>query len=1060
MNASVSSFYQTGNYPSFDALSHHLTKAQSFEGLALRLPFPQLLCRAQTPLIKLEADTLTPDNSFFQPLQSLIQQLNQQIKAEPPSKQVKTLQKIEAAYQAFITEVCQSSNEKRTQLLEVSTSFIHQLIQHNQIASLRVLIEQKKTVHEAQGIEQMVSLLLLAGEEPASGSDSSDLEGIYYKRFEEAYHQGEGFEQLFYLQKMSALYLKKGQLIVAANILNNALALANRLSFPETYQDSLLIKLEQIEARYIKELFGVTSEQQHYLKKQRQNLQEIRQSVQEKLKAGILITQIQKELTKSLQNILVKLIEESFNVIKEKPPTTFAIIGLGSMSREEMAPYSDVELAILIQESTESNKEFFRKFSKVLNLKIVNLGESKYDLVRSYRIGDCILQAESLTPHGFSLDSGGLSPLGKTGVYELIGTSHELVQFQTAEWTTKHEGEVILVNALTTCRLITGDIQLLMAYEKELDSFLNTKPNFFKKRIRETKALELLKGHLAEFQPFLGEDRLNLRAFDAKKDFYRPIQMMFGALSLYYRLRCKNTLDILLELTQRRIMSNEMAQKLHATLSQILLFRFNTQMFYQNAKETLYYSKTENNPEGVGLYQVKDQDAKSVLEIFRVLIPMYKLFKAFVDGKTDVFSHRSYYDTNIGKLDLDAEFESDIKVTESSCIQQAALNPNDTTALNNLQTIKLALGKVQETLKHNLDCLVILKNKHGNHLHDDIVSALNNIGTAYQDMGDFRKAVEYHEKSLTMCKELYAEKITFTEICILGNLGKAHRALGKTQIAISFNEQSLNKSLQYFDNKPHTMIVSILDTLGDAYNDLGNVQKAIIFYKKSLAMQKELNSNSQIARRALAITLNNLGNVYLNLRRFAEALDYYQQSLSINKQIFGDTPHPTSAVILSNLGVIYRNLEQVPKAIESHMQSLAMKRKLYGNKDHPDIADTLCNLGVAYTDIKDPKTAISYLDQSLTMMKKCYGESHLAISDVLSAIAMVFYTFGHLPEARKYFEESFQMLKDLYGDAPHPAKADVLSNLGTVYFDLGLVDQSMKAYMLSGQILQKLQIKD
>lgn len=126
------------------------------------------------------------------------------------------------------------------------------------------------------------------------------------------------------------------------------------------------------------------------------------------------------------------------------PPVKWACIGMGSMARDEMCPYSDVEYAFLIEKETDGALTYFRTLSELLEIRIINIGETRFPHFRA-NIWKQALQA-SPTPGGFRLDSGGNTPLGKPGFYELINTPEELAQFQSEKWM---DADILLLRTLS-----------------------------------------------------------------------------------------------------------------------------------------------------------------------------------------------------------------------------------------------------------------------------------------------------------------------------------------------------------------------------------------------------------------------------------------------------------------------------------------------------------------------------------------------------------------------------------------------------------------------------------
>ena len=67
---------------------------------------------------------------------------------------------------------------------------------------------------------------------------------------------------------------------------------------------------------------------------------------------------------------------------------------------------------------------YFRNLSQLIELKIINLGETAYPVFRG----------GSPTVNGYCLDRGGNTPFGQTGLYELIGNTNRIANFTSTHW--------------------------------------------------------------------------------------------------------------------------------------------------------------------------------------------------------------------------------------------------------------------------------------------------------------------------------------------------------------------------------------------------------------------------------------------------------------------------------------------------------------------------------------------------------------------------------------------------------------------------------------------------
>ena len=495
--------------------------------------------------------------------------------------------------------------------------------------------------------------------EKAPFSEIRDFEGEYYTQFEKAYENGEVKEQIFYLEQLGEFFLKKRDYTNAAHLFNQALAATQRYGFDVSEQERLLVKLEYIEVAFLQELGADNiTINTGYLKIYRNHLQEIRVQIQEIVDEKKDQEVIQKQATKFFQILLADLIKNSISLLQETPPTSYAIIGFGSMAREEMCPYSDVEFGILIQEDILKNREYFRKLSRFLELRMINLGESSYQIVRPKKVEGHAIEGQSLTPHGFSFDTGGIAPLGKQGVYELIGSPDHFASFQKLEWIKTNDGEITLVNALLQGNFVFGDESLVKKYNVLLDKVLSEEEEISHQKGCQIFAKNLIRGHLKEFEPWLNSKRIDLRAFDVKRDLYRPIQMMIGALSLYYEIEGNNTLKNIAKLEEKGVFGKEGAQNLTKVFSIALQWRTQAHFFYGCEKEIFYHLENDENYKNTDLLSFSRNQTEILLELYQILIPFNKGIKEFIEGDSrygqvfppediKILSSKSFYDETV-----------------------------------------------------------------------------------------------------------------------------------------------------------------------------------------------------------------------------------------------------------------------------------------------------------------------------------------------------------------------------------------------------------------------------
>ena len=144
------------------------------------------------------------------------------------------------------------------------------------------------------------------------------------------------------------------------------------------------------------------------------------------------IERIQEKLSKSYINIM-KYVSKTCLKILGKQKCQFALVGMGSLARKEVTPYSDFECFILLEEEVqflpkyEEIVENFRWFAVIFQIILISLGETILpavaipclnDFFELYKKRDGDWFYDDKTPKGISFDGfmphASKTPLGES----------------------------------------------------------------------------------------------------------------------------------------------------------------------------------------------------------------------------------------------------------------------------------------------------------------------------------------------------------------------------------------------------------------------------------------------------------------------------------------------------------------------------------------------------------------------------------------------------------------------------------------------------------------------
>lgn len=83
------------------------------------------------------------------------------------------------------------------------------------------------------------------------------------------------------------------------------------------------------------------------------------------------IRELCERISSRVKQFLSRVINQCVQVLGD-PPCDYQVVVLGSLARDEMTPYSDLEWAILISSEEEKCKVFFRSLTNLVHLQVSN----------------------------------------------------------------------------------------------------------------------------------------------------------------------------------------------------------------------------------------------------------------------------------------------------------------------------------------------------------------------------------------------------------------------------------------------------------------------------------------------------------------------------------------------------------------------------------------------------------------------------------------------------------------------------------------------------------------
>ncbi|MBA8667813.1 tetratricopeptide repeat protein [Holosporaceae bacterium 'Namur'] len=713
-----------------------------------------------------------------------------------------------------------------------------------------------------------------------------------------------------------------------------------------------------------------------------------------------------KEITKDLSSILSDILRDSLRIIGN-PPCQYSVVGLGSMSREEMSPYSDIEFAILVEKKDKKIEEYFIKLSKLIELKVISLGETRFPIL--------LKGIKSITNDGFCLDTGGNTPLGKQ---ELIGTVEELTAYQNP---IRFKEDLILSNILRNVCLIQGNKKLFTRYvETTQKVLLSTTTETWlewlmkKDKVCMEQALYLMSGDMIEFTVNLGKKRVT-DSFNVKKELYRLPNNFIGYLSLYFGIEKQNSWDRLDVLLQQKIITKEAYKNISRLLEFATKMRIRTHLFYKQEREDLHHKKMIQEDVINGIYEMDNKEIKELEKSYNILIPIEKVLGEFVanSGKLD-FRNKSFIEEGLYVQGRIAEKNLNYTLAKELYIKALNLNPSDITLLKSIANMLYNLGECEEARIYYEQALVIVEKKHGQQ-HPYYADFLSNFATILSTLGlgggivntfsnveTQQKTLGYYSQTLTIIEDTYGEKHPEYAI-VLNNMGSIFQAQNQYDKALDCFKQALIIIKKAY-GKEHPEYINSLNQIGSIFQAQNQYNKALDYYKEALTIIQKVYGEEHLD---YTTSLNNIASILQIEGQHEDALNFYKQVLFINNKLYGEE-HNSNVIILNNIISVLQIEGRSNEASVYYKQSLAIKKETFGKKElnYTNTASRLYAEG-------HYEEALNCYKQALIIIQKEYGKNHPDYLDALNNIASILYTQGWYDEALNYYRNALYIIKNI-----------------------------------------------
>ncbi|CAH1774108.1 unnamed protein product, partial [Owenia fusiformis] len=810
-------------------------------------------------------------------------------------------------------------------------------------------------------------------------------------------------------------------------------------------------------------------------------------------KAGISITEritAESEHTKKVICIATTLVERMKSMIqkmvndclKNMKPMTFpwAFIGLGSFSRHEMTPYSDIEFAALIGEGSDTpqNKAKLAALCDFFELKVINLGETIVPAMGVKSLNDYSEGGEnwffdSITPRGFSFDADMPKackfPRGLGG-NELIQTPSKMANIQNLN----SFGPDGLAEVLTSATFIMGDKTLYDDYIIQLKKSLKIGNTGQKRAIKTIKEDNVKYG-----TPFLGV-RSEGSIFHVKREIFRFPSLMIMNLGMYFGVVSKPPWEIISELESMGVLSRDIAHNLMVLWAIGNQLRLQTYCTIKAQRDNIAVRERFKSTAEAGASMTDDaatfymDNTDIITRYYKSAIPLETIMRTFTltnKVKGNCFEDNAMNEGTVNMrllryTDAIACFEKVLEETPNDVLALSYLSAVYCSRYENEKACSICESAIELAEKNNVDISFILQLKfqlgranlwrHGDYekahrLFQEILDNIDlypmdlgvlllSLAYSYKGMGNLDKSIELNQKAIGVMEG----KDSTTLAVAYNNLGNSIAGEKKdSKTGLKYLQKALMMRYRMFGNVPNVVIKENLYLLAHVYLQMGNIQRGKQMAIESYDMHKHLKriNNIKDDMAAEADYLNLIGFAYLKAYENEQAIEYFKEAIEIT--LASPMQIKDHFKLLSpsynNLGYSYNNNGDYNAALINYDKALECMTDSPLSAFHLLKARIFYNIGTVHLKQGHYSKAVDYFHQS-TELRNEYADINtfeaLDLVMSVSALATALALKGDLSEASIQLNRSLKQLENI-SDEQRSAYLD----MGKIYNKIGTVSR-------------------
>ena len=716
------------------------------------------------------------------------------------------------------------------------------------------------------------------------------------------------------------------------------------------------------------------------------------------------IESLQNTIAADYTKIMATLAEDCTKIMG-KAPCKFVIIGMGSLARKEVTPFSDFEHVIVLDSKFDGQIEevlnYFRWYSVIFQIILIDLGETIIPSVlnnTNSNFGSWFY--DDVTKSGVSFDGtfpwACKYPLGrqqftkkKMWKTELIKSVPDMLKYLSSTESLKngyHLGDM-----LTKICYVYGKQSLYKEFKSGITNIIKKQNQNLKDEV-----LKQIKNDLENFA--MRSVLLKISAenkFNVKKNVYRVTTLFIAALSRLNDIEANSCFDIIRKLAEKGVVSKNAKHNLMYAIA--IACEIRLRWYTVNEKQ-----KDEIDGDNATTKFLEITGETSMFSYFQIAYAL----QCDISKRFDLKKGHFYYHPEMLNISICLSFQTMYKLENH--IKYVEVNPKEQRLLDFDSCLRLL--RKNQTISPKKQ----LPRTTSTEMETDLFSKFFLLGLNLKTNYKYLDAKESFENALKIWQRTSNDLATDNSVATtLHAIGQCLTHMNKLTDAKKYLEKALEiEQRTSNDLATDNSVASTFHVIGQCLMKMNKLTDAKKCLEHALEI-KQRTSNDLATDNSVASTLHAIGQCLMNMNKLTDAKEYLEHALEIEQRTSNDLATDNNVATISYaIGQCLMKMNKLTDAKKYLEKALEIDQRTSNDlATDNSVATTLHAIGQCLMKMNKLTDAKEYLEHALEIKQRTSNDlaTDNSVASTLYAIGQCLMNMNKLTDAKEYLEKALEI---------------------------------------------------